>query len=84
MAEAADATHEVVLVVMQALEEVIEAELKRGGKINLPLIGSLQVAERAARVGGNPKTGAEVKIPVCRRPVFKPAARLAKLVASGC
>lgn len=36
--------------------------LKAGDKITFPGFGSFSVSERAARVGRNPQTGAELKI----------------------
>ena len=56
---------------LKALTEAITAELKKGGKVQLVGFGTFEVSERAARVGKNPQTGAEVKIPACKAPKFK-------------
>ena len=42
---------------VKALTDAIEAELVKGGKVQLVGFGTFEVAERAARDGRNPKTG---------------------------
>lgn len=49
-----------------------EKALKAGDKVQLVGFGSFEVKERAARIGRNPATGAEVKIPAFKVPAFKP------------
>jgi len=46
--------------------------LKRGDKLTLPGFGTFSVAKRKARVGRNPQTGKEIKIPAKKVPRFKP------------
>ena len=48
-----------------------EAELKKGEKIQLVGFGTFEVAERAAREGRNPLTGASMKIAASKAPKFK-------------
>jgi DNA-binding protein HU-beta len=52
--------------------DAVKGELKKGGSVQLIGFGSFKVAKRAARVGRNPKTGKELKIP---------AKKVAKFVA---
>lgn len=52
------------------IEAVTEA-LAQGERIQLVGFGSFEVKERAERIGRNPQTGAEVKIPASKSPVFK-------------
>ena len=59
-----------------ALIEVITATLKKGDSISLVGFGSFEVRKRAARVGRNPKTGAELKIKASKVPAFKAGASL--------
>ena len=59
-----------------ALIEVITATLKKGDSISLVGFGSFEVRKRAARVGRNPKTGAELKIKASKVPAFKAGATL--------
>lgn len=52
----------------------VEKALKAGDKVQLTGFGSFEVKERAERMGRNPQnpqTGAEVKIPASKAPVFK-------------
>ena len=49
-----------------------EKALKAGDKVQLVGFGSFEAKERAARIGRNPATGAEVKIPASKVPAFKP------------
>jgi DNA-binding protein HU-beta len=59
-----------------ALIEIITATLKKGDSISLVGFGSFEVRKRAARVGRNPKTGAELKIKASKVPAFKAGASL--------
>ncbi len=54
-----------------AFIDVVGAELKKGGKIQLVGFGTFEVRERAARDGINPQTGAAIKIKASKAPVFK-------------
>ena len=59
-----------------SLIEIITATLKKGDSITLVGFGSFEVRKRAARVGRNPKTGAELKIKASKVPAFKAGATL--------
>ena len=59
-----------------AFIEVISGALKKGDKVALVGFGSFEVRKRAARVGRNPKTGAELKIKASKQPAFKAGAKL--------
>ena len=59
-----------------AFIEVISGALKKGDKIALVGFGSFEVRKRAARVGRNPATGAELKIKASKVPAFKAGATL--------
>lgn len=56
---------------LKAFEEAITEELRKGGKVQLVGFGTFDVAERAAREGRNPQTGAAMPIPASRAPRFK-------------
>ncbi len=47
-------------------------ELKKGGSVDIAGFGSFSVAERAARTGRNPQTGAPLQIKASKVPKFKP------------
>ncbi len=63
-----------------ALIEIISATLKKGDNVALVGFGTFEVRKRAARVGRNPKTGAELKIKASKQPAFKPGATLKSTV----
>ena len=56
-----------VYATFQTVEETIET----GEKVQLVGFGVFDVKTREARVGRNPKTKEEIKIPASRVPVFK-------------
>lgn len=56
---------------LKAFEEVVTEELTNNGKVQLVGFGTFDVAERAARTGRNPQTGAEMPIPASKAPRFK-------------
>lgn len=53
--------------------ETITDLLVKGEKLTIPGFGTFETRERAARVGRNPSTGEEIKIPASIVPVFKPS-----------
>ena len=56
---------------LAAFIETVTDELKAGGKVQLVGFGTFEVKERAARVGINPQTKAQIEIPASKAPVFK-------------
>ena len=56
---------------LKAFTDVVAEELKKGEKIQLVGFGTFEVAERAARTGRNPQTGAEMTIAASKAPKFK-------------
>jgi DNA-binding protein HU-beta len=55
---------------LEALLDVIEGALANDKKVALTGFGSFSVVERKERLGRNPKTGAEIKIPATRAVKF--------------
>ena len=53
-----------------AVVDVITESLVQGDKVQLVGFGSFEVKQRAARLGRNPKTKEELKIPASKVPVF--------------
>jgi len=63
----------------QALNGVfdsIKEVLRKGEEVRLTGHGSAKVNGRAARVGGNPRTGAEIKLAASQIPALKPSKEL--------
>ncbi|MDP2856826.1 MAG: HU family DNA-binding protein [Bacillota bacterium] len=71
VAEKADLTKRDVETVVSAITEVIEEALTRGEKVSLVGFGTFEVRDRAARMGRNPQTKQEIKIPATRVPAFR-------------
>jgi len=61
----------VVSGVLDATLEAITGALKEGDKVTFTGFGTFERRHRQARVGRNPQTGAEVKIPAANVPAFK-------------
>ena len=61
---------------LKSFIEVVTEELKKGEKVQLVGFGTFEVAERAAREGRNPQTGATMKIAASKAPKFKPGKAL--------
>ncbi|MGO8991110.1 MAG: HU family DNA-binding protein [bacterium] len=56
---------------VNAFTNTVMKALKKGDKLALTGFGTFSVAKRRARVGRNPKTGKEIKIPAMRVAKFK-------------
>lgn len=63
-----------------AIKAITEA-LAAGDKVQLVGFGSFEIRARAARIGRNPKTKEEIKIPASKVPAFKPGKALKDVVA---
>jgi len=59
-----------------AFIEAITKSLVDGNKVSIPNVGTLETAQRAARVGKNPRTGETINIPASSAVKFKAAKRL--------
>ena len=64
-----------------AVVDAITESLVQGDKVQLVGFGSFEVKQRAARLGRNPKTKEELKIPASKVPVFKAGKALKDTVA---
>ena len=67
--------------VVSASLEVITESLAQGEKVQLVGFGSFETKARAARIGRNPRTKEEIKIPASKLPVFKAGKALKDSVA---
>ncbi len=56
--------------------ESITTTLKQDGSVTLAGFGTFAVTARAERVGRNPRTREEIKIPASKVPKFKPGKAL--------
>ena len=71
IAESAELSKKDAEKALKAFVDVVADELKKGEKIQLVGFGTFEVAERAAREGRNPLTGASMKIAASKAPKFK-------------
>lgn len=67
--------------VIDAFTDTVSTSLKKGGEIKLIGFGNFKTVKVKARIGRNPKTGKELKIPAKRRAKFTPGAKLKAAVA---
>ena len=61
---------------VDAIFDAIKDALADGDKVSLVGFGSFSIKKRKAREGRNPRTGAPLKIPAKKVPVFKPGKAL--------
>lgn len=71
VARAAGLTREVSEAVVTAVFERITAALVKGERVELRGLGTLEVRQRGAYAGRNPKTGAPVEVPPRKVPFFR-------------
>lgn len=62
--------------VVSEFTTVLEDALKQGKEVLIHKLGAFKVTQRQARVGRNPKTGEEIKIPATKVAKFVPAKSL--------
>ncbi len=67
---------------IDAMVETISDTLRGGDPVVLVGFGSFVVKDRAARIGRNPQTGAEIQIKAARVPAFKAGKALKDAVNS--
>ena len=80
IAEQANLTKKDAEAALKAFVDSVEGSLKKGEKVQLVGFGTFEVRERAARVGRNPQTGAEMKIDAAKVPTFKASKALKELI----
>ena len=71
IAQRSDQSASAVGEMLSALEAVVTETVAKGDKVQLPGFLTFDRAERAARTGRNPATGAEMQIPASRVPRVK-------------
>ena len=63
VAESSQVPKAQVRQVFAAVEEIVSKRLKAEGKIPLGGLGAVKLVDRKARIGRNPATGEQIKIP---------------------
>ena len=67
--------------VLNAALDAITAALTHGEKVQLSGFGTFETKEREARIGRNPHTKEEIRIPATRVPSFKASKALKDTIA---
>ena len=80
MAEIADLPKVTAEKSLNAFMEAVTEALKAGDKVTLVGFGTFMVVERAERMGRNPRTGEQIKIPARKVVKFKPGSKLEEAV----
>ncbi len=76
IAESADISKASAARALDSALDAITGSLKNSDPVVLVGFGTFAVKQRAARVGRNPQTGAEIQIKAARVPGFKPGKAL--------
>ena len=67
--------------VVSATFETVTETIKKGEKVSVSGFGIFEVKTREARVGRNPRTKEEIKIPATKLPAFKASKTLKDSIA---
>ncbi len=67
--------------VVSATFETVTESLKKGDKVSVSGFGIFEVKTREARIGRNPRTKEEIKIPATKLPAFKASKTLKDTIA---
>ena len=65
---------------MADLVDAVTKQLKKGARIRMSGLGTLEVRSRPARMGRNPATGEAIKIAASKKIAFRPAKELKESV----
>ena len=68
---------------LSAFTETVEKNIKKKDGVRLVGFGTFTISKRKARVGRNPQTGEELKIPARTVPVFRPGTALKAIANKG-
>ena len=67
--------------VVSATFETVTETIKKGDKVSISGFGIFEVKTREARIGRNPRTKEEIKIPATKLPAFKASKTLKDTIA---
>ena len=80
VAQEAEMTKKDAEKVVKAVLDVVSQALVKGEKVQLIGFGTFEVRERKARIGHNPSTQDEIKIPASKTPAFRVSKQLKEKV----
>ncbi|NLK01103.1 MAG: HU family DNA-binding protein [Clostridia bacterium] len=81
VSEKAEMTKKDAEKAVNAIFQSIEEALAKEERVQLVGFGTFETRHRAARIGRNPRTGEEIKIPETKVPSFKAGKALKEAVA---
>ncbi|MBP1684976.1 MAG: DNA-binding protein [Deltaproteobacteria bacterium] len=73
LADAADVSKKQADAVLQTLVEVTVGSVRRGDPVKIPGLGTFRKVQTKARMGRNPQTGEQIKIPARKKVRFSVA-----------
>jgi DNA-binding protein HU-beta len=76
IAAGAELTKEKAGVALDAMIRHIESTLSREEEVAIPPLGKFKISTRKARIGRNPATKQEIRIPASNVPRFQPSKSL--------
>ena len=82
IAQATGLSQDAATKALDATTGGISAALVRGESVSLVGFGAFSVADRAAKEGRNPRTGAAIQIPASKAPKFTAGKKLKEAVNS--
>lgn len=82
IAKKSNVTQKEAAEVLGAFIETIQKTVSKGKKVTLVGFGTFESRKRAARIGRNPQTGKELKIPATTVPAFS-AGKKFKTIVNG-
>ena len=74
-------TNKIVKEILDAALESVTKSVSKGKKVTLVGFGTFESRKRAARIGRNPQTGKELKIPAKKVPAFSAGKKFKELVS---
>jgi len=80
MAKKTNLTKKDAEAALESFLEGVKTALKKGDTVGLVGFGTFAVSKRRARIGRNPQTGASLKIPARKVPVFRAGKGLKDIV----
>ncbi len=76
IAQQADISKAAATRALESALGAIQEALQKGDSVSLVGFGTFEVGHREARLGRNPRTGAEIKIAAAKVPKFRPGKAL--------
>ncbi len=73
LADAADVNKKQADAVLQTLVEVTVGSVRKGDPVKIPGLGTFRKVQTKARMGRNPQTGEQIKIPARKKVRFSVA-----------